>query len=62
MPVKVSKADGKYRVSHGGKISAKRTTKAKAEAQARLLNAVAHGWKPAGKKVNSKPRKTNKKK
>ena len=49
-PVKVRKVDG-YRVSHGGKVSAKRTTKAKAEAQRRLLEGVARGWKPTGAKV-----------
>ena len=50
-PVKVRKVDG-YRVTHGGKTSAKGTTKAKAEAQARLLRAVKHSdWKPTGKKA-----------
>ena len=33
MPVKIKKIDG-YRVTHGGKVSAKKTTKKKAEAQA----------------------------
>ena len=33
-----------------GKIHAKGTTKRKAEAQLRLLNAVDHGWHPTGKK------------
>ena len=50
MPVKVAKTDGKYKVTHGGKTSAKGTTKAKADAQARLLRGVAHGWKPTGRK------------
>jgi len=49
MPVHIKKVDG-YRVSHSGKVSAKGTTKKKAEAQKRLLNAVRHGWKPTGKK------------
>jgi len=53
MPVKVRKVDG-YRVTHGGKVSAKGTTKAKAEAQARLLHGVAHGWKPTGKPARRK--------
>ncbi len=44
-PVKVRKVDG-YQVSHGGKVSAKSTTKAKAEGQARLLRGIAHGMKP----------------
>jgi len=46
MPVRIKKVKGGYRVTHGGKVSAKRTTKKKAEKQKRLLNAVAHGWKP----------------
>lgn len=49
MPVKVRKVNG-YRVTHGGKVSAKSTSKKKAEAQANLLRGVAHGWKPTGKK------------
>lgn len=48
MPVKIQKVDG-YRVKHGRKVSAKSTTKRKAERQANLLRAVAHGWKPTGK-------------
>jgi len=51
MPTRVRKVDG-YRVTHGGKVSAKRTTKKKAEAQARLLQAVEHGFKPTGKPVH----------
>ena len=47
MPVKIRKTSGgKYRVSHGDKVSAKGTTKTKARKQANLLRAVAHGWKP----------------
>jgi hypothetical protein len=49
MPVKVRKVKGGYQVSHGGKVSAKKTTKAKAERQANLLRGVAHGWEPTGK-------------
>ena len=50
MPVKVTKITsgknkGKYRVSHDG-VSAKATTKEKAEKQANLLRGIAHGWKP----------------
>ena len=51
MPAKVKKTDGKYRVSTPGGVKAKGTTKAKAEAQQRLLNAVDHGWKPTKKKT-----------
>ena len=54
MPVKVTKTDHKYQVKHGGKTSAKSTTKAKAEAQANLLRGVEHGWKPTGKPAKSK--------
>jgi hypothetical protein len=49
MPVKLRKVDG-VRVSTPGGVKAKSTTKAKAEAQARLLRAVEHGFKPTGKK------------
>lgn len=47
MPVRIRKVKGGYRVRHGGKVSAKKTTKKKAEKQKRLLNAIAHGWKPS---------------
>jgi len=57
MPVKVKKVDG-YQVSHGGKVSAKGTTKTKAERQANLLRAVAHGWKPTGKPARDKKKKS----
>ena len=50
MPVKVTKVKGGYRVSTPHGTKAKRTTKKKAEAQKRLLNAVEHGWKPGKKK------------
>jgi hypothetical protein len=51
MPVKVSKTKkGGYKVTHGGKTSAKNTTKSKAQKQANLLRGIAHGWKPTGKK------------
>ena len=54
MPVKVKKVDG-YRVTHSGKVSAKSTTKKKAEAQRRLLEGVARGnWKPTGAKAKKK--------
>jgi len=48
-PVHIKKVKGGYRVTHGGKTSAKRTTKKKAKRQANLLRAVAHGWKPRKK-------------
>lgn len=53
MPVKIKKVDG-YRVSTPHGVKAKETTKAKAESQKRLLNAVEHGWKPTGKKSKKK--------
>lgn len=51
MPVKMTKTKkGGYRVSTPNMVHAKNTTKAKAQKQANLLNAVEHGWKPTGKK------------
>jgi DNA-binding NarL/FixJ family response regulator len=50
MPVKVRKVKGGFRVSHGGKVSAKHTTKSKAKRQSNLLRGIAHGWKPTRKK------------
>lgn len=49
MPVKVRKVKGGYSVKTPGGVKAKKTTKAKAEAQARLLRGVEHGFKPTGK-------------
>jgi len=46
VPVRISKVGGNYRVSTPSGVHAKHTTKVKAEAQSRLLNAVEHGWKP----------------
>jgi len=54
MPVKIKKVDG-YRVSTPGGVKAKHTTKKKAEAQRRILNAVEHtSWRPTGKKAKKK--------
>ncbi len=50
MPVTVRKVGDKYRVSTPNAVHAKGTTKEKAIAQERLLNAVEHGWKPTGLK------------
>lgn len=50
MPVKIKKVGKKYRVSTPSGVKAKGTTREKAEAQERLLNAVEHGWKPSKKK------------
>lgn len=48
MPVSIRKNDGGYRVSTPHGVKAKHTTKANAERQKHLLNAVEHGWKPTG--------------
>lgn len=50
MPVKIRKVKRKYKVTHKGRVSAKGTTKKKAKAQKRLLQAVQHGWKPKPKR------------
>ena len=51
MPVSISKnKNGTYKVKTPSAVHAKSTTKAKAERQKRLINAVDHGWKPTGKK------------
>lgn len=47
MPATISKVAGGYRVATPNGVHAKRTTKKKAAAQKRLLNAVDHGWKPS---------------
>ena len=60
MPVKIKKVNG-YRVTHGGKVSAKGTTKTKAKRQANLLRAVAHGWKPTGKPARGSRKRKRKK-
>jgi len=54
-PVKIIKTDGKYKVSTPHGTKAKGTTKGKAEAQKRLLNAVEHSdWRPTGQKAKKK--------
>ena len=42
---------GKARVRYGGRVTAKKTTRAKARRQLRLLNAIKHGFKPTGKRA-----------
>lgn len=54
MPVKIKKVGHKYAVSTPSRVHAKGTTKEKAEAQERLLNAVEHGWEPTGKTKKKK--------
>jgi len=46
MPARITKKDGFYSVSTPGGVKALHTTKAKAEAQGRLLRAIDHGWRP----------------
>lgn len=50
MPEKIRKVKGGYSVSTPGGTKAKHTTLAKAKAQARLLRAIEHGWKPTRRK------------
>jgi hypothetical protein len=48
MPVKVKRnRSGSYRVTDADRVTAKHTTKAKAEKQARLLRGAARGRAPA---------------
>jgi hypothetical protein len=48
---KTKNKSGGFTVSSPNSVHAKSTTKEKADAQVRLLNAVEHGWKPGkGKK------------
>ncbi len=54
MPAKVTKVKGGYQVKTPNAVHAKKTTKAKAESQKRLLNAVEHGWEPTGKPAKKK--------
>ena len=57
MPVKIqSVGKGKYKVSTPRGTKAKHTTKAKAEKQKRLLNAIDHGFKPTGRPAKKKTR------
>ena len=45
-PVRIKKVKGGFRVYDGNRITARRTTKRKAERQANLLRGVAHGFVP----------------
>lgn len=48
--MKITKTgQGKFKVSTPSAVHAKGTTKKKAEAQERLLNAIDHGFKPNGR-------------
>lgn len=50
MPVSIKKTDGKFQVRTPGGVKAKGTTKKKAKAQERLLNAIDHGFVPRKRK------------
>lgn len=51
MPVRITKIkDDGVTVSTPSGVKSKKTTMAKAKAQARLLNAIEHGFKPKGRK------------
>lgn len=45
---------GGYRVRWGGKTRAKKTSKAKADAQLRLLRTIEHGYKPKSRRKRRK--------
>ena len=49
MPVKITRAGLKYKVTSPGGTKAKATTKALAQSQKRLLNALEHGWRRSKK-------------
>lgn len=48
MPAKIKKKGGKFEVRTPGGVKAKGTTKDKAKAQQRLLNAIDRGFQPTG--------------
>jgi len=60
MPVVIRKVKGGYRVSTPHGVKAYKTSKAKAEAQERLLNGIEHGWKPTNKSLRAMRAKTRK--
>ena len=51
MPVSIHKRGNRYEVDTPNQVHAKGTTKAKAVRQARLLNAIDHGWTPTHSKA-----------
>lgn len=56
MPAKTTAlGGGRYRVSTPNGVHAKSTTKEKAMAQSRLLNAIDHGYQPDKAKKKGKP-------
>lgn len=57
MPAKITKVKGGFQVKTPNAVHAKATTKEKAQAQQRLLNAVDHGWAPTGAPPVKMPKK-----
>jgi hypothetical protein len=57
MPVTVKKKGKKFEVRTPSGVKAKGTTKKKAKAKERLLNAIDHGFKPDKAKKKAKPKK-----
>lgn len=51
MPVKIRRRGSRYQVTDAGRVTARGTTRTKARRQANLLRAVAHGWRPTGKRA-----------
>ena len=51
MPVHIRRSGSGYRVTDAGRVTATRTTAARARRQANLLRGVAHGWTPTGRKA-----------
>ena len=55
MPAKVERiGKNKYKVETPNSVHAKGTSRKKALAQARLLNAIDHGWQPDKKRKKHK--------
>lgn len=50
MPYRIEDEDGRYSVHSPSGTKARRTTRRKAEAQVRLLNAIEHGFVPKKKR------------
>ncbi|MEJ5360147.1 MAG: hypothetical protein WHT06_15915 [Desulfobacterales bacterium] len=47
MPATIEKEEGGYTVRTPGGVKGRKMTLRNAKAQARLLNAIDHGWRPA---------------
>lgn len=53
MPAKIRKVSGGFSVSTPNGVKAKKTTKKKAKAQQRLINAIDHGFVPSENPYNA---------